>query len=171
MLRLYLQIFIISMMVVGLGIPMLILIFLYGCIIKRLTDESRDLGRSRNMSISSQRQRRQVVVMLIAVVILFFISLLPFRVFSLWVVYASPEDITRLGLEGYLNLLCFARIMFYLNSAGNPALYNLFSSKFRCAFKQVLLGFSYKRSTTTEFVSMTTKYTAALYRPEKAYDL
>ena len=39
--------------------------------------------------------------------------------------------------ETYFNLLYFSRLMFYINSAINPILYNIMSSKFRDGFKRV----------------------------------
>lgn len=38
------------------------------------------------------------------------------------------------GFETYYNILYFSRIMFHINSAINPILYNLMSSKFRGGF-------------------------------------
>lgn len=43
-----------------------------------------------------------------------------------------------LGLDGYYILLYFCRVMLYLNSAINPILYNLMSSKFREGFVKLL---------------------------------
>lgn len=43
-----------------------------------------------------------------------------------------------LGIDGYYSLLYFCRIMLYLNSAMNPILYNLMSSKFRDGFLKLL---------------------------------
>lgn len=78
--------------------------------------------------------------MLVAVVSSFFVCLLPFRAFTLWVITASEEDVERLGIAGYYNLLYFSRFMLYLNSAMNPILYNLMSSKFRSGFYRLLLS-------------------------------
>lgn len=78
--------------------------------------------------------------MLGAVVISFFICLLPFRAFTLYIIIMPSESILKLGLDGYYALLYFCRVMLYLNSAMNPILYNLMSSKFREGFLR-LLGF------------------------------
>lgn len=43
-----------------------------------------------------------------------------------------------LGIDGYYALLYFCRVMLYLNSAINPILYNLMSSKFREGFLRLL---------------------------------
>ncbi|XP_057379574.1 growth hormone secretagogue receptor type 1-like [Daphnia carinata] len=88
------------------------------------------------------RARRQVVTMLGTVVVFFFICLLPFRIFTLWFILASDEDIENFGIETYYHVLNFCRVMFYLNSAINPILYNVMSSKFRTAFLKAL-GFNW----------------------------
>lgn len=76
--------------------------------------------------------------MLGAVVLSFFVCLLPFRALTLWIIIVPPETILSLGIEGYYSLLYFCRIMLYLNSAMNPILYNLMSSKFRDGFLRLL---------------------------------
>ena len=88
------------------------------------------------------RARRQVVTMLGTVVVFFFICLLPFRIFTLWFILAADEDIENFGIETYYHVLNFCRVMFYLNSAINPILYNVMSSKFRTAFLKAL-GFNW----------------------------
>lgn len=84
------------------------------------------------------KYRKQVIFMLGAVVLSFFVCLLPFRALTLWIIIASDETIMALGIEGYYNILYFCRIMLYLNSAMNPILYNLMSSKFRDGFLRLL---------------------------------
>lgn len=76
--------------------------------------------------------------MLGAVVLSFFVCLLPFRALTLWIIIVPSETILSLGIEGYYSLLYFCRIMLYLNSAMNPILYNLMSSKFRDGFLRLL---------------------------------
>jgi 7 transmembrane receptor (rhodopsin family) len=88
------------------------------------------------------RARRQVVSMLGTVVVFFFICLLPFKIFTLWFILTSDEDIQMMGPETYYHVLNFCRVMFYLNSAINPILYNVMSSKFRTAFLKAL-GFTW----------------------------
>lgn len=72
--------------------------------------------------------------MLGTVVLSFFLCLIPFRVFTLWIIVVPEENVYKLGAEKYYNILYFCRIMVYLNSAVNPILYNLMSSKFRSGF-------------------------------------
>ncbi|XP_023035662.1 neuromedin-U receptor 1-like [Drosophila willistoni] len=96
-------------------------------------------GNSHQQSNGMRKHRKQVIFMLVAVVSSFFLCLLPFRAFTLWVIMANAEDVESLGIAGYYNLLYFSRFMLYLNSAMNPILYNLMSSKFRSGFWRLLL--------------------------------
>jgi hypothetical protein len=75
--------------------------------------------------------------MLGAVVLSFFVCLMPFRALTLWIIVAPQEAVFSLDIETYYNLLYFCRIMIYINSAINPILYNLMSSKFRAGFKRL----------------------------------
>ncbi|XP_014674100.1 PREDICTED: growth hormone secretagogue receptor type 1-like [Priapulus caudatus] len=119
--------------------PLAALIVLYSMISRTLMSDGAVVGTKNDpCSEFNHRARRQVVLMLFAVVICFFLCLLPFRVVSLWLVYASPADIKAIGLETYLNIMCFVRVMFFLNSSINPIVYNVMSTKFRKAFAFVL---------------------------------
>ena len=80
------------------------------------------------------RYRKQVVLMLGTVVLSFFLCLMPFRAFTLWIIVAPQEAVFSLNIETYYNILYFCRVMTYLNSAINPILYNIMSSKFRDGF-------------------------------------
>uniref|UniRef100_A0A023F664 Putative ecdysis triggering hormone receptor isoform a n=1 Tax=Triatoma infestans TaxID=30076 RepID=A0A023F664_TRIIF len=122
-------------------LPLCILIVLYTVIARHLMADS---GTSNTGDIN-QRARRQVVLMLGTVVLSFFTCLLPFRLFTLWIILTTRENIRSLGVEKYYNILYFCRIMHYLNSAINPILYNLMSSKFRQGFKR-LIGIQRKRN-------------------------
>lgn len=121
-------------------LPLLILIVLYAMIAKTLMDHPNLMTAYRNNALPSQsviKYRKQVVVMLGTVVLAFFVCLLPFRVLTLWIILAPAHTITDIGIEGYYNLIYFCRIMFYINSAINPILYNIMSSKFRGGFLRV----------------------------------
>ena len=134
------RIYIICNVFVFFLLPFFILIFLYGRIIHCLLSRDNELQQKETMQTMEQsmRTRRQVVFMLISMIVLFFICLLPLRVLSIWVMYVADKDLALLGFQGYYSILYFSRIMFFINSAGNPILYNLFSSKFRRAFKDLL---------------------------------
>ncbi|KAJ8317100.1 hypothetical protein KUTeg_005004, partial [Tegillarca granosa] len=96
------------------------------------------LSKRDNRLMSTLRSRKQVVRMIIGIMILFFITVFPMRIVSLWIVYAPPSAIIQLGVDGYINLLSFARAMVYINSAGNPIIYSLTSTKFKRAFSKLL---------------------------------
>lgn len=119
-------------------LPLLTLIVLYTIIAKNLIAKD---GRMVNVRPSkpelSFKARKQVVLMLGAVVFSFFVCLAPFRLFTLWIIIASDDYVKRRGVEFFYNLLYFSRIMLYLNSAINPILYNLMSSKFRKGFRKL----------------------------------
>ena len=135
------QLFIVANLIVFFLLPLLIIIFLYGCIIARLVTDSDGVLQGGKVMTSQQRsQRKQIVIMLLSVIVIFFVCVLPFRVFSVWMIFVDRSVLARMGLEMYLNLIHFSRIMFYLNSACNPILYTMFSTKFRNAFRKLCGG-------------------------------
>ncbi|XP_026815404.1 growth hormone secretagogue receptor type 1-like [Rhopalosiphum maidis] len=112
-------------------IPLFVLVVLYTVIAAHLMA---DPGTSCTDSACNQRARRQVVLMLATVVLSFFVCLLPFRVFTMWIILVPEHTFLDLGLKHYYIILYTSRVMVYLNSAVNPILYNLMSSKFRRGF-------------------------------------
>lgn len=114
--------------------PLVILLVLYCIIAKNLISHAAALVLNKHIDSYSVRARRQVILMLGTVVLSFFVCLIPFRVFTLWIIIVPEENVYKLGVERYYNILYFCRIMVYLNSAINPILYNLMSSKFRSGF-------------------------------------
>ncbi|XP_060837407.1 growth hormone secretagogue receptor type 1-like isoform X1 [Rhopalosiphum padi] len=112
-------------------IPLFVLVVLYTVIAAHLMA---DPGTSCTDSACNQRARRQVVLMLATVVLSFFVCLLPFRVFTMWIILVPEHTFLDLGLKHYYIILYASRVMVYLNSAVNPILYNLMSSKFRRGF-------------------------------------
>ncbi|KAF6209917.1 hypothetical protein GE061_015671 [Apolygus lucorum] len=125
-------IFIISLFFI---LPLFILIFLYSVIAKHLMADT----AASTTDGFNQRARKQVVLMLVTVVVSFFACLLPFRIFTLWIILSDPHTVFNLGVVAYYNILYFCRIMHYVNSAINPILYNLMSSKFRHGFSRMVL--------------------------------
>lgn len=122
-------------------LPLFILIVLYTIIAKNLiAKDSRMLKCRPSKPELSVKARKQVVLMLGAVVLSFFLCLMPFRIFTLWIIVVPDEMVKRFGVENYYNCLYFSRIMLYLNSAINPILYNLMSSKFRKGFRKLCCG-------------------------------
>lgn len=119
-------------------LPLFILIVLYTIIAKNLIAKDGRMMKIRPSKPElSFKARKQVVLMLGAVVFSFFVCLAPFRVFTLWIIIAPDEQVKRKGLEFFYNFLYFSRAMLYLNSAINPILYNLMSSKFRKGFRKL----------------------------------
>lgn len=123
--------------------PFVILVVLYSFIVSHLIRDSS--GNTTSDSYHS-RARRQVVYMLLTIVISFFVCLSPYRLLIFYIVIAPAEEIAAIDYDMFFGLLNFCRIMFYLNSAGNPILYNLMSSKFRRGFLK-LCGLARERGT------------------------
>ncbi|XP_029169313.1 growth hormone secretagogue receptor type 1-like isoform X2 [Nylanderia fulva] len=121
--------------------PFVILVVLYSFIVNHLV---RDSSGTTSDSYHS-RARKQVVYMLLTIVISFFVCLSPYRLLIFYIVIAPAEEIAAIDYDTFFGLLNFCRIMFYLNSAGNPILYNLMSSKFRRGFLK-LCGFANEES-------------------------
>uniref|UniRef100_A0A182RQ36 Thyrotropin-releasing hormone receptor n=1 Tax=Anopheles funestus TaxID=62324 RepID=A0A182RQ36_ANOFN len=121
-------------------IPLLILVVLYSVIAKNLMDNPSIIMSSASNGNRGNvyKYRKQVIFMLGAVVVSFFVCLLPFRALTLWIIIVPSEAIVSVGIERFYILLYFCRIMLYMNSAINPILYNLMSSKFRNGFLQLL---------------------------------
>lgn len=119
------------------AIPFVILLLLYCFISKKLTSDSKSISASSNLQRRTQ-VRRQVVMMLASVCVTFFVCLLPFRLMTLWIILSSPAEIAKIGMEVYYILLFTCRLLLYVNSSINPILYNVISSKFRCAFCKIL---------------------------------
>ncbi|RZC40402.1 ecdysis triggering hormone receptor [Asbolus verrucosus] len=53
---------------------------------------------------------------------------------TFWIIVSPAGSNFEIGFENYYNILYFSRIMFHINSAVNPILYNIISSKFRSGF-------------------------------------
>lgn len=117
--------------------PLAVLSILYVIIARHLMANPGIVAPNTNRA--ALRYRRQVVLMLGTVVASFFLCLLPFRALILWIILAPPDyNIMELiGVENFYLLLFFCRIMLYINSALNPILYNLMSSKFRDGFRRL----------------------------------
>lgn len=128
--------------------PMLILFGLYACIITKLRSSGTTLRRVRCLddwaddaaALSTHRSRKQIIKMLIGIVLLFFVSLTPLRIVIFWQIFTPSTQVSGLGPESYYNLMWLCRLLMYTNSAGNPIIYSLVSSKFRLAFTRLLHG-------------------------------
>lgn len=114
--------------------PLIILIVLYSVIAKNLITAASKVVLNKTFDPYNARARKQVILMLGTVVLCFFICLMPFRILTLWIIVAPSEHVEDMNPEKFYNILYFSRIMLYINSAINPILYNLMSSKFRIGF-------------------------------------
>jgi len=156
-------VYVTAMTVVFFLIPLIVLIFMYSAIIRKIF-----LTRSPTENPPS-RQRKQAILMIIGVVALFFVSLLPIRTVSLWMIYAPAKEQAKLGFVAYTNLISIARIMMNINSAGNPIIYGLVSSRFRIAFRKTIhmtkcCGPSEKDATTIPAESMVSRNNIRVYK-------
>ena len=83
---------------------------------------------------------------------------MPFKVLTLWFVASPYDPLDVVSAETFYNLLYFARIMFYTNSAINPILYNIMSSKFREGFKNIFRKVTCKSITSTNYRPSTEEF-------------
>lgn len=118
-------------------LPLIILIVLYTIIAKNLISAASKVVLNKTVDPYNARARKQVILMLGTVVLCFFLCLMPYRVLALWIIITPSELSDNVSPEKWYNLLYFSRIMLYINSAINPILYNLMSSKFRIGFCRV----------------------------------
>lgn len=148
-------------------IPLFLLLVIYTIIAKNLITDAAKIVLNKHIDSYSIRARRQVVLMLGSVVLSFFLCLIPFRVFILWIIIVPDETVKKLGVEKYYNILYFCRIMVYLNSAINPILYNLMSSKFRAGFLDYCSGhkkIQIRRSRNGTFSTTVNSYRSSTFR-------
>ncbi|XP_011307547.1 growth hormone secretagogue receptor type 1 isoform X2 [Fopius arisanus] len=140
-------------------VPVLILMILYTVIAQHLMANP---AISRGPANNLLKYRKQVVMMLGTVVLCFFICLLPFRALMLWILIAPSASIISIGVESFYSLLYFCRVMLYLNSAINPILYNLMSTKFREGFLRLCgLGRNRNQESITSTRTKTTATTSS----------
>jgi len=165
--------FFLSIICLFFWLPLFVLVLLYAIIARSLTagvtvtkHTGSTIGDRTGQGQGSEpaavtRGRRQIVVMLGTVVVFFFACLLPFKVLTMWVVISPWEIFDYINVEVYYNILYFCRLMFYINSAINPILYNTMSSRFRERFRRVFgcgkspVLFGRKRSATNSHTSST----------------
>ncbi|XP_047496015.1 uncharacterized protein LOC125043777 [Penaeus chinensis] len=120
-------------------VPLVLLVLLYLVIGRSLMQDSASAALNhRKVDLPNMKARRQVVVTLATVTIFFFCSLFPFRVLTLWIVWTPNETIKDVGALRFYSMLYAARVLLFANSAVNPILYNLTSTKFREAFLKLL---------------------------------
>ena len=123
-------------------IALIVNIVLYSLIIRRvgksLFAEPDGLQRT-----NSKKRRHSVAKMLIVNGIIFFVCLTPFSIVN---VHSLGDYVGwfRLSSTILLPLAWIGRVLFLLNSALNPLIYNATNSRYRLAFKQAFLSRSRK---------------------------
>ncbi|XP_074640290.1 growth hormone secretagogue receptor type 1-like [Tubulanus polymorphus] len=121
-------------------VPFVIMLVLYSIVGKRLLYDKCALGNQTDeKALIALQSRRQIVIMLILLTVAFFVCMLPFRVLSLYLIFNSIEAFKKLGITTIIAIVYFCRLMIYINSAVNPIVYNVISTKFRKAFKQIVM--------------------------------
>lgn len=149
------DIYTISTIILLFLVPFFILLVTYGMIARKLTSDRSALN-AKNENNTTHKARKQVVLMLGTVVFTFFLCLLPFRVLTLFVLLADTTFLKEYE-EAYQNFVYFSRIMIYINSALNPILYNIMSSKFRTGFLRLCnRGRKHTFTRTGTFITNTT---------------
>ncbi|CAH0389381.1 unnamed protein product [Bemisia tabaci] len=115
-------------------IPLIVSSILYVLMGRTLLNTHRPSNSEHRKSSSSSRA--QVVKMLAVIVALFATLWLPYRGM---LVYNSVASL--LNKQKFMDLwfLLFAKTCVFINSAINPILYNVMSSKFRAAFREFLI--------------------------------
>ncbi|RUS78462.1 hypothetical protein EGW08_013785, partial [Elysia chlorotica] len=102
-------------------------------------DSARGRYIQRSAALSScgyrLRTHRQVIRMLILIVVFLFFSLVPMRAMVLWQTLGPPDVIANLGIENYYNIIWICRMLIFTNSAVNPLIYSLLSTRFKIAFR------------------------------------
>ncbi|XP_025095290.1 neuropeptide CCHamide-2 receptor-like isoform X3 [Pomacea canaliculata] len=151
------QLFIILDFALVMILPLGVLTVLYTIIILRISASAcACLGSVKQEEVHGGRlaqSRNQVVWMMVAVVVLFYVCLLPMRAFILWLVFSPASSQEDLGFVAFHNVLNITRLLTYINSAGNPIIYGLLSTKFRKAFRTLMpactMGTFLSRASTT----------------------
>ncbi|KAL4229350.1 Serpentine type 7TM GPCR chemoreceptor Srsx [Mactra antiquata] len=129
------RVYVVSLCFLYFVLPFSVLLILYCriCYILQSTDADAPNGSLKESSHCRNRRnlRIQVLNIIVCLVVLFFLFHLPYRVVSMWFIFANKEDLRDLGIETYFNVLYAARTLFYLNHSINPIIYNFVSTKFR----------------------------------------
>lgn len=151
--------------------PFLVLLILYViiCHILYFTHNEKDIhNNSHNSSGHRRRVRLQVINIIICLVLLFFIFHLPYRIVSMWFTFADRHEIHSLGIERYYNLLYSVRILFYLNHAMNPIIYNFVSTKFRSALRIVFTRREHRGSLISSKSNRRGNYNTPFTKPKQS---
>lgn len=147
--------FFITIIILLYVLPLIILIVLYSVIAKNLITAASKVVMNKTVDPYNVRARKQVILMLGTVVLCFFLCLMPYRALTLWIIMTPADHYDDMSAEKWYNILYFARVMLYINSAINPILYNLMSSKFRIGFCKVCICYKNNLENKTRRVQRT----------------
>ncbi|CAF3425455.1 unnamed protein product [Rotaria sp. Silwood1] len=86
------------------------------------------------------RYRRQVAQLLIALVVSFFVLIVPHKIWGIIQSRLSSEQFHKFGFHRHSFVIIVTRSLLYLNSAINPILYSIMSTKFRQSFGRLCGG-------------------------------
>ncbi|ESO82829.1 hypothetical protein LOTGIDRAFT_155864 [Lottia gigantea] len=129
--------------------PLIIIIFLYAKLCRRLVYLYRkERTKFETSPIEIIKLKRQMIQIIITVVMVFFICHTPYRAVVIWTFFEKTETVRNFGFEAYLTILYFTRILLYANHAINPFVYNFVSRKFRRALIWICC---HKRHKLTKF--------------------
>ncbi|XP_014211962.2 neuropeptides capa receptor-like [Copidosoma floridanum] len=118
-------------------IPMFVIIILYLKISLKIRESyqlRQKLSGKLNYELVLMRRKRGTTKMLGSVVLTFMICWAPFHIQRLLYIYGQDTDYYP-DMNEWLYL--FSGCFYYLNTAINPLLYNLMSTRFRKAYKQI----------------------------------
>jgi hypothetical protein len=77
-------------------------------------------SKSEDHKSAPNMNNKQTIILLFSMTITFVITMLPFRAFSTWSIFATTEQIMKMGSVKFYSILFYCRMIFYLNSAVNP---------------------------------------------------
>ncbi|CAF1443788.1 unnamed protein product [Didymodactylos carnosus] len=80
------------------------------------------------------RYRRQVAIMLVTLTVTFFVLILPHKIWGIIQPNLTMTQFYSIGFPKHSLIIIFTRTLLYLNSAINPILYSIMSTKFRQSF-------------------------------------
>jgi hypothetical protein len=122
-------------------IPIMVLSFLYFCIVWKLWNPDQRLAVEVSNSSQHPKQknfvektRRKTTTMLLTVVLVFFLFWFPYNLFGLLLTFCNQEDFNYDALSHAGSVL---RVFLLVNSASNPIIYNFLSEKFRTGFRGI----------------------------------
>lgn len=113
-------------------LSMLTVIVLYVLIMRQMHKREASMS-TKTLEIAAKKEKRQVVTVLIVTTFVFFGCVFPFQVktcLEVFVLFGNPLPIS---FQAHQTLIYVTNILLFLNSAINPIIYKIFSSKYRLA--------------------------------------